>query len=148
MLPTLQLFATLTAILFAGAALYIHIAEHPARMALDTKTAALQWAKSYQRATWLQAPLAAFSFISGTAAWLLGGHVAWLMGASVIGLAVPFTLLCVMPTNHQLLDPGRALESGETRSLLEKWNRLHAVRTLLSVAASFTFLWLLYASMK
>lgn len=54
----LQFFAVLAASLFAGAALYINIAEHPARMGLETHMAALQWAPSCKRATWLQAPLA------------------------------------------------------------------------------------------
>jgi len=31
------------------AALYVNVAEHPARMGLETKMAALQWAPSYKR---------------------------------------------------------------------------------------------------
>jgi len=38
--------------------------------------------------------------------------------------------------NHQLLIPGRDLASGETRALLEKWVKLHAVRTVLGLLAS------------
>jgi hypothetical protein len=53
---------------------------------------------------------------------------------------VPFTLLAVMPTNNQLLAPGRDLSSTETRSLLEKWGRLHAVRSALSFLASIVYL--------
>ena len=36
--------AQLVAILCAGVALYLNVAAHPARMALDTRHAALQWA--------------------------------------------------------------------------------------------------------
>ena len=54
---------------------------------------------------------------------------------SVYGLVVPFTFLVIMPTNHQLLIPG-GLASGETRALLEKWGKLHAVRTVLGLLAS------------
>lgn len=144
MLHALQLIATLAATLFAGAALYINIAEHPARMTLETRMAALQWAPSYRRATLLQAPLAILSLVSGTGAWLLGADVLWLVAALLIGLVVPFTFVVVMPTNRQLLDPGRDLASAETRSLLKKWNMLHSVRTALSLAASIIYLWLLY----
>ena len=143
MLQVLQLVATLAATLFAGAALYINVAEHPARMTLETRMAALQWAPSYKRATLLQAPLAMLSLVSGTGAWLLGADALWFIAALLIGLVVPFTLVIVMPTNRQLLDPGRDLTSPETRSLLEKWNVLHAVRTALSLAAAIIYLLLL-----
>ncbi|HEY5808401.1 MAG TPA: DUF1772 domain-containing protein [Povalibacter sp.] len=143
MLQALQLIATLAATLFAGAALYINVAEHPSRMALETRTAALQWAPSYKRATLLQAPLAMLSFLSGTAVWFLGETVGWFVAALFVGAVVPFTLIVVMPTNRKLLDPARDLASAETRALLEKWNILHGVRTALSLTASITYLWLL-----
>jgi uncharacterized membrane protein len=146
MLHALQFIATLTATLFAGAALYINVAEHPARMQLETRAAALQWAPSYKRATLLQAPLALVSMVCGIGAWLLGAEVLWFVAALLIGMVVPFTFVVVMPTNRQLLDPSRDLTSAETRSLLEKWNVLHAVRTALSLTASILYLWLSYES--
>jgi len=88
----------------------------------------------------MQAPLAVLSFLAGTGAWLLGGGLWWLIGAVLIGLVVLFTFIAVMPTNHQLLAPGRDLSSPETRALLEKWGRLHAVRSLLSFLASIVYL--------
>lgn len=73
MMPNiLQFIAVVSASLFSGAALYINVAEHPARMRLDTSSAARQWAPSYKRATLLQAPLAIVSFLAGAAAWLVG----------------------------------------------------------------------------
>jgi hypothetical protein len=76
---TLEFAATLAGALFAGAALYISVAEHPARMGLETRAAALQWAPSYKRATWLQAPLAVVSLVCGVAVWLLGAGSGWLV---------------------------------------------------------------------
>ena len=140
MLVSAQLIATLCCTLFAGAAIYINLVEHPARMSCDTKTAASVWAPSYKRATNLQAQLAIISFIAGSVSWILGGGVMWLVGAVLIGLVVPFTFLAIMPTNNQLLAAGRDLASAETRTLLEKWNRLHAVRSALSLLASIIFL--------
>src|SRR5262245_45065068 len=116
MVHALEYVATLCAALFAGAALYINIAEHPARMALDTSLAAAQWAPSYKRATWLQAPLALLSFVAGVLAWVVGGGVAWLLAALLIGAVVPFTFIAIIPTNHKLLAPGRDLGSRETRT--------------------------------
>jgi hypothetical protein len=145
MTQALEFLAVFSAALFAGAALYINVVEHPARMGLETKLAAAQWAPSYRRATWLQAPLAILSFICGVATWLLGAGVAWLAAALLIGAVVPFTFGIIMPTNHQLLAPGRDLASPGTRDLLVRWGRLHAVRTALSVGGTVVYLWLLLA---
>jgi hypothetical protein len=143
MLRATKFIAVLCAALFAGAALYINVAEHPARMGLETRIAVQQWAPSYKRATWLQAPLALVSFLSGAAAWVLGAGGGWLAAAALIGVVVPFTLISIMPTNHKLLEPGRDLDSAETRMLLQRWGNLHAVRTTLSVAATVLYMWLI-----
>jgi len=133
LVSTLEFTATLACALFAGAALYVNVVEHPARMSLETRVAALQWAPSYRRATWLQAPLALLSFACGIAAWLLGAGFGWLIAALLIGAVVPFTFVVIMPINSKLLAPGRDLGSAETRALLVRWDRLHAVRTILSI---------------
>ena len=143
MFAVVEFIAVLSCTLFAGATIYINLVEHPARMGCDTKTAATVWAPSYRRATVMQASLAILSLLAGVAAWLLGGGHMWLVGAILIGLVVPFTFLAIMPTNHQLLAPGRDLSSSETRALLERWGRLHPVRSALSFMASVIFVWLL-----
>ncbi len=141
MLEVFQFLATLSAALFAGAAIYINIAEHPARMALDTRSAAIQWAPSYKRAAWMQAPLAIVSFLAGVGAWVIGGGVVWLVAALFIGAVVPITLIVIMPTSQQLLDTERDLSSAETRQLLERWGKLHGVRSATSAVATLLMLW-------
>jgi hypothetical protein len=143
MVHSLEFIATLCTSLFAGAALYINVAEHPARMALETRMAAKQWSPSYQRATWMQAPLAVLGFLAGGAAWLGGANVGWLVAAVFIGAVVPFTFIGIMPTNRMLLAPQRDLGSSQTRALLEKWARLHAVRSGLGLLAAALCTWLL-----
>lgn len=135
MTELLALLATLAAALFAGAALYISLVEHPARMQLETRAAAAQWAASYRRATRLQAPLALLSALAGIGAWWANGGAGWLLAALLIGAVVPFTLLAVMPTNHALQAPDRDLAAPATRALLQRWGRLHAVRTGLGLLA-------------
>lgn len=132
----LKFIATFAAGLFAGAAVYINVAEHPARMTLDTRFAAAQWAPSYRRATWMQAPLALLSLLAGLGVWYLGGGLGWAIAALLIGAVVPFTFIAIMPTNRALLAPGRDLGSAQTRVLLDHWAKLHAVRTMLGVAAA------------
>jgi len=140
MLVALKFIATLSAATFAGAALYVNLVEHPARMTLDARAAVLEWAPAYARGNWMQAPLALLSLVAGLGAWLLGGGIGWALAAVLIGAVVPFTFLGVMPTNRALLAPGRDLAAAETRALLERWARLHAVRTVLSLAATVLYL--------
>ena len=144
MLVTMQFVATVSSGLFAGAALYITVVEHPVRTLLDTRAAASQWAPSYQRATWMQAPLAILGLLSGVGASLLGGGLGWLVAALIIGAVVPITFKIIMPTNQQLLEPDRDLSSTETRALLNRWGRLHALRTVMSLLAFAGFVYLSY----
>ena len=142
MLLTLKFMALLTASLFAGAALYVNLVEHPARMTLGTKSAAMEWAPSYVRGTWMQAPLALLSLGTGLGSWLLGAGIGWAIAALLIGAVVPFTFVVIMPTNKALQAPGRDLASSETGALLARWTRLHAVRTVLSFAATLLYVYL------
>src|SRR5688572_7865116 len=105
MLELWQFLAIVSTALFAGAALYINVAEHPARMLLETRYAVRQWAPSYQRATLMQAPLALIGLASGVAAWFNGAGSTWLVAALLIGAVVPFTFIVIMPTNQKLLAP-------------------------------------------
>jgi len=134
-----EFISTLSATLFCGAAIYINLVEHPARMGCGTEIAATVWAPSYKRATIMQASLAILSFLCGVVVWVLGGGTLWLIGALFIGSVVPFTFIAIMPTNHQLLEPGRDLGSTETHALLEKWAKLHGVRSALSLVASVIY---------
>lgn len=139
----LEFIATLSTTLFSGAAIYINLVEHPARLGCGTELAATVWAPSYKRATVMQASLAIAGFLGGTAAWLAGGGILWVIAALLIGAVVPFTFVAIMPTNDRLLEVGRDLGSTETRALLEKWGNLHTVRSALSLIASIIYIGLL-----
>jgi hypothetical protein len=141
MLALTQLIAVLATTLFTGAAIYINLVEHPARMSCTTEIAATVWAPSYKRATAMQASLAIVGFLAGVAAWLLGAGGMWLVGALFIFAVVPVTLIVIFPTNNRLLTPGRDLASPETRELLVKWGNLHAIRSVLSLVASVVYVW-------
>jgi uncharacterized membrane protein len=135
----LQITATLACALFAGAAVYINLVEHPARMSCGTELAATQWAPSYHRATWMQAPLAIVGSVAAIGASVAGASATWLIGGALLALVVPFTLIVIKPTNDRLESAELDKGSAEARRLLEQWNRLHAVRTALSVAALVLF---------
>ena len=67
-----ELLATLCAGLFAGAAIYITLVEHPARLECGTELAATEFGPSYRRATVMQVPLAAIGLIAAVVAWVQG----------------------------------------------------------------------------
>lgn len=141
MVQGLELVAVLACTFFAGAALYITLVEHPARLSCGTELAATEFGPSYKRAAVMQATLALVATLAGLIRWVQDGGPAWLYGALVIFAVVPFTLIAIRPTNNRLLDPGRDRRSPDTRALLEQWGRLHAVRTVLSLSASVLLLW-------
>jgi hypothetical protein len=126
--------------LFAGAAVYISLVEHPARLSCGTQVAARQWAPSYKRATIMQVPLALVATLAGLAQWLGGAGTSWLLGALLIVSVIPYTLVVIRPTNNRLLEPARDNSFDETLRLPETWGRLHAVRSALSVAATLVYL--------
>lgn len=88
----------------------------------------------------MQAPLAAAGFLSSITIWLTGGHVLWAVGGILLGMAIPITLIVIMPTNKQLLGPGLDTDSDLAKQLLVRWGRLHGLRTILGVVAFLTFL--------
>jgi uncharacterized membrane protein len=144
--PFAQLFAVLCCGLFSGAALYVTVVEQPARMECGTQLAVTEFAPSYRRATVLQALLAVLGSSSAALVWIAGGGVAWLLGAILFFSVVPYTLLVILPTNKQLLDSLLDRSSERARVLLVRWGRLHAARTVVSLAALILFLQLIVVS--
>jgi uncharacterized membrane protein len=135
-----ELLATLSSGMFAGASLYINLVEHPARMQAGTHVALAEFAPSYRRATVTQVSLASLGFLSALVAWRLRSDARWLVGGGLLVSVVPFTALAILPTNKQLLDPATANDPDLAEGLLNRWGRLHAVRSVLSLAALLLFL--------
>jgi hypothetical protein len=132
--------ALIAAALFTGAALYVTVAEQPARLRLDDRALLTEWKPAYKRGTAMQGPLAIAGFLLGTLAAWQTGHWLWLAGAVAMVLNWPYTLFVIFPTNNRLmaLDPDAA--TSEVHDLVNTWGRLHAVRTALGTAATLIFL--------
>ncbi|SRR6266567_4117980 len=138
-----EFFAVLACGLFTGAAVYVSLVEHPARMECGVEVAAAEFPPSYRRGSVMQAILAAVGLLSSIAAWLAGATFWWPIAGILLGSVIPFTLIVILPTNKQLLNPALDRRSAETERLLARWAALHAVRSLLSALALLLFLYLL-----
>jgi hypothetical protein len=133
----LELVALFCTGLFAGAAIYITLVEHPARLECGPAPAIAEFGPSYRRAAVMQASLAAVGCLAGVVDWVQGSSAPVLVSALLLGAVIPFTLIVIMPTNKRLLDAGLDRGSPEAAALLARWGRLHAVR---SVASGVAFL--------
>lgn len=135
----LSLGAIVAAALFTGAAAYISLVEHPARLLLEDRPLLAQWQPSYARALPWQSGLAVIGGVLGLAACYVSRDWLWAAGSVALLANWPFTLIGIMPTNKRLMAIAPADAGAESRRLLLAWGKLHAVRSLLGALAVSLF---------
>lgn len=140
---TIGLLALTVAAVFTGAALYINVAEQPARLLLDERALVTEWKPAYHRGAAMQASLALIGFLLGLAAWWHTSRAGFLIGAAAMIAPWPWTLLVIKPVNDRLLATAPERAGPASRVLIERWGALHAVRTALGAIATAAFLWAL-----
>ena len=138
----LKLIAVISSALFAGAAFYVSAVEHPARVRMETAAAISQFKLSYQRAAPIQVVFSAGCFLACFALWLRTHIGEWLGAGSVVFIVIPYTLAFMLPVNRVLLAAGFTSDAA-AKQLLNKWGRLHGVRTILGLMG---FVWILVQS--
>jgi Domain of unknown function (DUF1772) len=121
---------------FTGAAAYINLSEHPARLGLDDVSALKEWKPSYAKGYEMQATLAAVAGLLGFAAYYFENRPFAALGGILMLANWPFTLFVMAPTNKALGATAENDAGTTSRALLVKWGRLHAVRTFLGLAGA------------
>src|ERR1700686_2618943 len=108
--------ALVVAALFTGAAVYVNVAEQPARLRLDDRALLTQWKPAYKRGFAMQATLAIIGFLLGLLGWWHTGHCPCVLGAAILVANCPSPPLCTMPTNKKLRATEPASEGPEGRA--------------------------------
>ncbi len=72
----------------------------------------------------MQVTFAAVCLLSSIAAWLAGATFWWVVAGVLQVSVVPFTLIVILPTNKQLLNPALDRRSAQTEWLLTRWGTL------------------------
>jgi hypothetical protein len=135
-----QLALALAAV-FTGAAIYINIAEQPARLQLDDSSLLGERKLAYRRGSMMQASLALFGGFFGVVAFFGTFGWRWLLGAIVLLANWPYPIFVIMPTNHRLMNTPPGAATAETRGMIGRWGLLHAGRSALGLIATLIFLW-------
>jgi len=128
------------AALFTGAAIYINIAEQPARLQLDDSSLLAEWKLAYRRGYMMQASLAIVGGFFGAVAFFATFEWRWALGALVLLVNWPYTIFVIMPTNQRLMNTPAGAATAETRRMIERWGLLHAGRSALGVIATLIFM--------
>src|SRR4029450_1804858 len=136
-----QQLALVSAAVFTGAAIYINLAEQPARLQLDPRPLLAQLKPSYARGLIMQSSLVIVSGVLGVVVYFGTWDWRWLLGAILILANWPYTLGVVFPVNKRLEATQPESANAETRDLIETWGKLHAVRSALGLGATLVYLW-------
>src|SRR4051794_41929808 len=98
--------ALIAAAAFAGAAIYVNVAEQPARLVLDDRAMLAQWKRSYDNASVMQAGLALVACALGVIAFFLSHDWRWVLGAGLIPPPGPWTIFVLMPGKRRAKGTG------------------------------------------
>lgn len=139
-----KIAATALAGVFAGASVFISLAQHPAL--LETDALAFQapfFRRMHFYAARTQGPAAVASGLSAIVVFLLqrerrvAGSSLWLASGCVMGAVAPFTIVTMRTLTRDLTDPKlcRARGPAWLHDALKRWGQLHKLRTGASVLA-------------
>lgn len=128
---------------FFGIAIYINIAEQPARLALADMPLLEQWKVSFGIGFILQGSLTIAAGLAGLAAWWFNRDWRYAAAGLLMLANWPWTLLVIAPINSALLAISAASAGPASRALIEQWGVVHGGRSAISFVAVCLFVWAL-----
>lgn len=137
----LPILSVVLAAVFFGIALYISIAEQPARLALADAPMLAEWQVSFKIGFMLQGTLTILAGLCGLAAWWFVRDWRFLAGGVFMLANWPWTLLVIAPINAALTAIEPSAASAASRALIENWGQVHSARTLFAFIAMVLFIW-------
>ncbi len=141
---TLDFVSFATTGLFTGAALGISLVEHPTKLELPPQKSREVFKISFPKAATMQSSLALTSCIANASVGLMTegfeSRVHFIVAGVMLGIAA-FTRLALMPINWKLMGD-QTLNDNTITSMMKSWSQLHWVRSLASMAAFASLIYL------
>jgi hypothetical protein len=88
----------------------------------------------------MQGTLAVIGFLLGILAWYLTNELEFVIGAVLLVANWPWTGFIMLPVNKALMRTPPENAGPESRTMILKWGRLHAVRTILGGLSALAYI--------
>ncbi|HLE65877.1 MAG TPA: hypothetical protein VI730_01905 [Burkholderiales bacterium] len=126
--------------LFAGAATYVSLVEHPTMTEGGLKLEGIYLLTSHPRPVVFQTSFGTIGSLSGILAGLAGADLWWSAGGGVLAAATLLQVFAVIPLSRRILDIDPQSDPRNAIPLYETLTKLHAAQSLAGLAALFIFI--------
>ena len=123
--------------LFAGAATYVSLVEHPAMDEGAMELADTAVPASHPRPAIFQACLGVIGSLAAMLAGSAGGAMWWLAGGTVLGAAAALQVFAVLPLTRRLSGIEPRADPKNAAQMIARLAKLHAALSLTALAALF-----------
>ncbi len=123
--------------LFAGAATYVSLVEHPAMDEGAMELADTSVPAAHPRPAIFQACLGVIGSLAAMLAGSAGGAMWWLAGGTVLGAAAALQVFAVLPLTRRLSGIEPRADPKNAAQMIARLAKLHAALSLAALAALF-----------
>jgi hypothetical protein len=126
--------------LFAGAATYVSLVEHPRLDEGEAELADATLLASHPRPAIFQAALGVVGSLAALLAGSAAGATWWLAGGAVLGAAALWQVFAVLPLIRRLTGSKGRANPKSAAQIIARLAKLHAALSLAALAALFMFI--------